>query len=715
MSLLSFQGFSVVDGSEDHSRITDLFLTNVAGVNHLYSSTRYDGVLQQWIINGNTMVAGDAMSFSGPLSAGGLGGGVGLSFASAPMILTGGASDGDLQLVALNAGGGFAGSTPLPGSIGGLQHSSVITLPDGNQTVFGAIAGSAGIARLQFDVTGALTGSAVLQDPTSLTASQITATATTQIAGQAYLITISAAYNGITTRQIGADGALSAAQSIGTDDGLWIDAPNAMAVTTTGGQTYAIIGAANTDSLSVVQIAPDGSMIIRDHVMDTRDTRFAGVTTIEVVQLGDRTYVIAGGADDGISVFLLLEGGLLVHRDRIADTVDVSLDNISALAAQAGTAGIDIFAASSSEAGVTRLSFDTGPEGITATATLTGGPLSGTAGADILQGHDANDSIAAGAGDDILRDGAGRDFLSGGAGADWFILTADGETDTITDFTLGTDTIDLSLWSMLRDKSQLSISATAEGMQIKYGDETLIVQSSDGAPIDYRDLTNADLLGASRLPVNLTPGYPGPATPIIDPNPPTPPDQGAPIGPLTPLQLIALGNLGDLRAGLGGAGNDMAISGGSGIDLLFGTARSDVIFAGSGADQIDARGGNDVIFGRDGDDTLAGGDGHDRLSGGAGNDQLEGGFGNDTLTGGTGADTFVFNGGDDVITDHSLGIDQIILDPRLWTGLTSASDLLLFNGETGTTGTTITFETGDTLFIAGVTDLTALADDISLF
>jgi len=709
MSSISFAGFSAVDGSENHSRITDLSLVEIAGSAQLYSSTRYDGVLQQWGISGETLTAQDSFAFAGTLIAGGTGDSIGLSFSGNPAILTGGSNSGDLQLITLDPEGGFATSTPLPASMGGLQDTSVLTQTNGGQIVFGAIAGISGIGRLQFDAAGTLIANAVLQSPTPA------ATATAQVAGQDFLITISATQNVVTTHEIRPDDTLSYTQSIGTTDGLWIDAPNALAVATVGARTYAIVGAANTNSLSIVEIASDGSMIVRDHIMDTRDTRFAGVTAIDIVQTNDRTYIVAGGADDGISVFLLLEGGLLVHRAHIADTVDMSLNNISAIAAQSGSSGIDIFAASSSETGVTRLLFDAGVEGITTTATLGGGSLSGTVANDILQGHDGDDSIAAGHGSDILRDGTGRDFLSGGAGADWFIMSADSEADTITDFTIGEDTIDLSLWSMLRDKSQLTIAATLDGMQITYGDEILQVLSSDGRPIDYRDLTNADLIGGSRLPVDLTPGFPGPATPVIDPITPTPGDQGFAIGALTPLQLIALANLGDLRSALDDSSNDMVTVGGNGVDLLFGDELSDIIFAGAGDDRIDGRGGSDVLFGRSGNDTIAGGDGHDLLLGGTGDDTLAGGFGDDTLVGGSGIDEFIFLGGNDAILDYSLGSDQITLDPRLWTGLTSAADLLLFNGSTGADGTTIAFDTGDTLFIAGITDQTALADDITLF
>lgn len=741
MLLLRFNGFAESDDSADHSRITDLALVDLDGVAQLYSTTRYDGVLQHWDISGSQISLGDVLGFEGPLRAGAVSGIVDVQTGTGVRLLTGGAQDGDLQLVTLDTSGTFAGRATLgslPATFDGLQHMSTVRLADGTLAIFGALAGSTGIARLRFNADGVPIDHAVLQDPTAATASAISGTAHAIVGGQSYLLSISTNQNGLTSRAISATADLSNVLSIGADDGLWIDAPTALATATLGGQTYAIVASANTDSLSVVEIAPDGSMIVRDHLMDSRETRFGGVTTIEVLQSDGKTYVVAGGADDGVSMLMLLQGGLLVHRDSIEDTVDYSLDNVSAVAAIQRAAGLDIFVASSSETGITQLRYDTGLAGITATATAAGGLLQGTAGVDILQGHDGDDVITADAGNDILRDGAGVDVLSGGSGADLFILSADGQTDTITDFTVGEDKLDLSLWPMLRDISQLNISLRADGMKITYGSEILFVQSADGNTIDYRGLQTADLIGGSRLSSIIVPGYPGPATPTpySDPVSDPAPDQGGPNDVFVALQMIAGNNIDVLRSAFGDQdptfvgvvsnGTDLSESfaGTAGFDLIFmggghdianGGADDDIIFGRAGDDLLFGDAGADTLYGGVGNDTLWGGDGQDYLEGGSGDDRLVGGFGDDILAGGAGADTFVFHGGNDMISDFDSGVDQIIFGTNLWTGLTSAADLLFFYGSLDATGAVIAFDTGDTLRIEGITDLSLLADDITLF
>ncbi|MCV5919901.1 type I secretion C-terminal target domain-containing protein, partial [Escherichia coli] len=64
-----------------------------------------------------------------------------------------------------------------------------------------------------------------------------------------------------------------------------------------------------------------------------------------------------------------------------------------------------------------------------------------------LIGGAGDDRIIGGDGDDMLIGGLGSDILTGGGGNDIFKWTQDtvdeGAVDTITDFTLNEDTIDL--------------------------------------------------------------------------------------------------------------------------------------------------------------------------------------------------------------------------------------------------------------------------------
>ncbi|WP_154140251.1 retention module-containing protein [Photobacterium damselae] len=64
-----------------------------------------------------------------------------------------------------------------------------------------------------------------------------------------------------------------------------------------------------------------------------------------------------------------------------------------------------------------------------------------------LVGSDQNDILQAGAGNDVLRGGLGNDILTGGEGDDafdWQLADLSGFIDTVTDFELGVDSIDIA-------------------------------------------------------------------------------------------------------------------------------------------------------------------------------------------------------------------------------------------------------------------------------
>ncbi len=75
-----------------------------------------------------------------------------------------------------------------------------------------------------------------------------------------------------------------------------------------------------------------------------------------------------------------------------------------------------------------------------------------------------------------------------------------------------------------------------------------------------------------------------------------------------------------------------------GNDTVYGSFRGDIISGGTGLDDLYGLGGNDTLHGGDNIDTLNGGSGEDTLYGDAGQDTLIGGAGNDALFGGADVD-----------------------------------------------------------------------------
>ena len=73
-----------------------------------------------------------------------------------------------------------------------------------------------------------------------------------------------------------------------------------------------------------------------------------------------------------------------------------------------------------------------------------GDRLYGGGGADVINGEIGNDFISGDVGDDLLTGGAGKDTLKGGEGNDVFVLESLDVHDTIIDFELGSDRLQLA-------------------------------------------------------------------------------------------------------------------------------------------------------------------------------------------------------------------------------------------------------------------------------
>ena len=117
---------------------------------------------------------------------------------------------------------------------------------------------------------------------------------------------------------------------------------------------------------------------------------------------------------------------------------------------------------------------------------------------------------------------------------------------------------------------------------------------------------------------------------------------------------------------------------------------------------------------------MTGGTGRDWIDLGSGDDTFvdtdeTGVNGRDTITGGAGADTFVFRDivAQEVITDFETGIDTLQLTSTLVEGR-SAQQVIDDFASVLVDGVLLTFGSGQTIFLQGVTSTLSLATDISV-
>ncbi|MCZ8080414.1 MAG: calcium-binding protein [Rhodobacteraceae bacterium] len=571
---------------------------------------------------------------------------------------------GSLPVDMITAAQGAGGMTGFlqPGAPVQAQAVEMIAVEVAGQSyLLAARHSGSGVESFRIGAGGALTPVSVAADAGAFALAGVVALARAQVGGVSYVFAGSGVEHGITTLIVGATGALTRGAVTGQAQGVPMQGITALQTVEAFGATWLVAAAAGSSSLTVFRVGSGGALMPVDHVFDELGTRFQGVTALDVVVRGDWVFVLAAGADEGLTLFALTPGGRLVHLTSLADRADLGLANISALRGVVVGDSLQVMVLSGAEAGVTQFSLP-----------LAGLGVPGRVGA---------------AGRDLILDGAGADVLTGGAGGDLFVMRADGLRDVITDFDPALDRIDLTGWPFFRHAGQLAVTVTATGAVLRFAGEELEIRTASGRPLTVAEVMALEFGRNGRVLFD-------PAPVIEDPPDPDPPDPDPPPDPVgTGVNLSGRAGADRLEGGggndtlngrggadtmLGGAGNDALIggngddllSGGEGADSLSGDSGDNRLFGGAGNDSLVGAEGRDALFGEDGDDTVLGGAGANTLDGGAGDDRLIGGDDAEVLEGGDGADAIEAGGGHDTARGGA-GHDQILGGPgedALWGG-----------------------------------------------
>ena len=613
------------------SGITDLTLRAQNGVVTLYAAGRPGGgVLSLNVTNGITLNDYVTVPANGTLAAPSRLGIMEINGVTS-VVLTGpgGTLIGGYRIEANGSLGAPNVITSSPTTVVTAQAQMEIgasqffyTTPQGtNAIVVGQISASGAMTTLQSVSLGPVVTGRDVSDLTTVT-----------VGAQRMLVATLAARDEIDIYAIGADGRLSLLKTFGVIDGLWVNEPVAMSAVAVAGQTYLVLASTGSSSLTVLRLAASGELTVADHVVDTLDTRFDGVQAIATVAVDGRAFVLAGGADDGVSLFALMPDGRLVLLETVLHAPGLGMKNVTAITAQVMGGGIDVFV-SGEGAGITRLRVDLGALHTAQTGTSGANALTGGVAGDQLSGGAGNDRLSGGAGRDILSDGAGEDVLTGGADADIFVMTADGADDTIMDFEIGVDRIDLSQWGRLYDLSGLTWLPRPDGFAFSFGGEILEVYTANRASVRPGSFNATDFFGLWHLtgtvPIGILPPLPNAGDDLFSASGVAETLDGGEGYDIVDYANATTGVTVDMMspaAGRGFAAGDAFLA----IEELRGSGHGDLILGTNGRETLLGMNGNDTLEGRGGTDTLAGG---------AGNDVLRPGRGAGSFNGGTGVDT----------------------------------------------------------------------------
>ncbi|MBO9468071.1 hypothetical protein J7443_22785 [Tropicibacter sp. R15_0] len=551
----------------------------------------------------------------------------------------------DLQTYLRYDAGSFDLGTIASIAVTGDGQEAIATLQDGS------------ILQLTFDHT--LRGIAVRRPLGEINGLDATNVTTISSDSGSYAVVAYGEQDALAFLRMNGSGDYNVIQTVDVADGLWIDRPGAMsAVVGADGVPYVVVAGSGSSSLTVLAIQ-DERLVPTGHVIDSLDTRFGQANFVETVVIGHQTFVVAAGADQGITVLALLPGGQLLPVATVAASVETPLGGITALDVAVDGNGARIFVSTQTDPFLVEFEFTLDNAGLTLAGGDGADALVGGYGDDMIAGGLGNDTLTGGAGNDILIDGEQVDTLRGGAGADTFVLGSDGVRDQILDFQRGTDRLVLQSSDLVADRSDVEIYSRSWGAEIRIGTEVLWVYSADGQALSLSDFQGDTITLTPNVSVNLDdypdPGRdPGPeAGSDLDPSqipglPPSGPERVAePVIALVGGNTLIGGGQGEV---IGARFNGEQISGQGGNDRITGSATGDILLGDGGFDTIYGQNGDDSISGGSHADSLMGGSGNDVISGGAGYDQIHGEGGNDSLWGGSTADRLYGGDGHDWIS-----------------------------------------------------------------
>lgn len=315
-----------------------------------------------------------------------------------------------------------------------------------------------------------------------------------QVGGETFVVSISGTEDGLSSYRIDAADGLVLQDSIGTKEGLWLTGLSELTSIETGGATYLIATAYQSNSMVVVRLNSQGVLFITDIVNDSRDTRFAGASALDSFEVHGRDFVVVGGNDGGFSLFELLPGGQLFHQQTTVQSADWNIGAIETLRAVVLGDEVQIIMSGTGQGGLVQLALSLDDFGLRLEGSAAADQLTAGSQDDVLLGMAGNDRLNGGAGDDTLIAGTGSDVLTGGTGADVFVFTADGQSDQITDFEIGIDKLHLGDWGRLYDISALEIIRQSDGAIIRWRGEEIEVTTKNHAPIEIADWGMADFI-----------------------------------------------------------------------------------------------------------------------------------------------------------------------------------------------------------------------------
>ncbi len=490
-------GFALLDTQLDTAArqlmgLSDLEIISIGARQFIVAAGEADGGLSSYeIMNDGSLVVRDDLLFDANSGTGNVRGITSYVANGVTYVIPMGRYDDNMSVYSVGANGVFT----LEDSYFGSDFTNLVAsvaVQIGGATVFFSATTAAGLDYYTINLAGDFVAPQAMNDNNGTALGDIAVLETGFLQSRTFLFVASSFDTGLAVYKVDASG--NATQTFYLEPGLvGFNAPSAIAAVQVGPRAFIIMASAETDALLVFRVSVGGKLNLVDTMIDISETRFSKASVLEAFEVEGRQFLLAAGADDGLTLFEINYRGRLKLLEVVADEFDTTLNNISDIEVTEVNGQLYAFVSSPTESGFTQFLLDINPG-----TTFWGGPvldtITGTSGDDTIFGLGRNDILDGGAGNDRLVDGRGRDILTGGTGADIFEFTADGQRDWVTDFEIGVDRLDLTDYDGLYSYLDLDIRPRPDGAVIRIGEEILSIRSYDGQPIRIWEWSQDDFI-----------------------------------------------------------------------------------------------------------------------------------------------------------------------------------------------------------------------------
>lgn len=491
MVSLNFENSFLLD--PNLSSISDLEIAWIDGVPMLYVASQASGGMTVYSLDGGVIYS-DQIGYSNARGTSGVNDIDIITVNGQTVLIPSGRYDDRLAFHLLDNNGDFDGLRTLGADtslIGNFEHSIQIFI-DGKTFLIASQMGKEGFrsARIRDDLS--MEHKRHFEDNNQAHIGDVTAMVSAEFATRSFFFVASGQDAGVTAYWMGEYGNIKERGSVGPESGLGISYSSALETAIIDGQFFLFLGSAGTGTITTIRVNQWGGLFVEENYMDDRNSRFDGVRALESFSIGDRSFLIAGGSDDGVTLFEIDPGGRLNMIQVIEDSTDMTLTNITAITATVDGNDVYVFVAGS-ETGFTQFSLNFDGLGDLITGDDSANTINGTNDDDLIAGYDGNDILSGRSGDDRIIDGAGADIMKGNNGKDTFVFVDDGRMDTVLDFKPNTDKLDLTAFDMLYTIDQLVFVQKDYGVLISYGDDRFRLEN-EGYQLTIGDLDANDFI-----------------------------------------------------------------------------------------------------------------------------------------------------------------------------------------------------------------------------